>query len=156
MNPEAKIPTHVVYVTAFIQKDDKYLLAKRSKNDPQAGGTWSTPGGKVEMEIGRGVIEATLKKEIAEEVGLTIQDEIDYLGSDAFMRVSGHHVVGLIFLTYWKSGEAEVLEDQDEIGWYSLEQLNNLTDLPNYLQSNVNLLDKYIQSSDTHNNKKQS
>src|ERR1035437_3201383 len=107
MENETDINTHVVLVTAFILKKDRILLAKRSKNDPQAGGLWSMPGGKVDLDVGKSIIENTLKKEIKEEVGIEIEDEIFYLGSDAFTRVSGHHVIVLIYLTYWKSGEAK-------------------------------------------------
>ncbi len=144
MTNETDIQTHVIFVGAFVQKDNKFLLARRSKNDAQAAGFWSIPGGKVDMELGDGIIEDTLKREIAEEVGITIKDKIDYLGSDGFIRVSGHHVVGLNFLTQWSSGEAQALEDQEEVAWYTLEELTNLPDLPKFLKSKVALLQNFV------------
>ena len=54
MIKETDINTHVILVTAFVQKGNKFLLSKRSKEDPQAGGMWATPGGKVDLEVGTG------------------------------------------------------------------------------------------------------
>ena len=144
MTEENDIHTHVVFVTAFIQKGNKFLLAKRSKSDPQAGGMWSTPGGKVDMDVGENIVEITIKREVMEEVGLTIEDHIEYLGSEGFIRVSGHHVVGLIFLARWKSGIAKPLEDQEKIAWYTIEELSELSDLPNYFKARVKLLASYL------------
>jgi 8-oxo-dGTP diphosphatase len=144
MKNETDINTHVVLVTAFIIKNNKILLAKRSKNDPQAGGLWSIPGGKVDLEVGKSIIENTLKKEIKEEVGIRIKDKIIYLGSEAFTRVSGHHVIALIYLAFWKSGKAKPLEDQEEIQWLSLAQLNKKSDLPDFLKSKLKLLTDFL------------
>jgi ADP-ribose pyrophosphatase YjhB (NUDIX family) len=145
MKNEVDINAHVVLVTAFILKKNKILLAKRSKNDLQAGGLWSMPGGKVDLEVGKSVIENTLKKEIKEEVGIEIKDEIFYLGSNAFTRVSGHNVIELIYLAYWKSGKAKPLEDQEEVKWLSLDQLNRKGDLPDFLKSKLKLLTDFLE-----------
>ncbi|MBI3887744.1 NUDIX domain-containing protein [Candidatus Microgenomates bacterium] len=95
---ENDINTHVILVMGIVQKGNKFLLAKRSSKDPQAGGEWAIPGGKVDLETGPEVIEKTLKRELLEEVGVEIMDEIKFVCDDAFVRVSGHHVVGLVFL----------------------------------------------------------
>ena len=90
------------------------------------------------------MIESTIKREVEEEVGIIVTNKLDYLGSDAFIRVSGHHVVSLTFLAHWKSGKAKPLEDQEEVAWYSLKQLKELSDLPKYLQSGVALLESFL------------
>ena len=144
---ETDIITHVVLVTAFIKKDDKYLLSRRSVNDPQASGRWSTPGGKVDLETGDNIIEDTIKREIKEEVGIEIEDNIYYLGSDGFVRVSNHHVVALTFLAEWKSGEAQALEGQEEVAWYTLEELKQMDYLPNYLKRRLQFLINYLSSA---------
>ena|SRR3989344_4364997 len=143
---EQNIPTHVVAVFAIVQKGDKFLIAKRSSDDPQAGGMWSVPSGKVELLEGEMVVEETLNKEVMEEVGLEIEDEIIYLGSEGFIRVSGHHVVGLTFLCKWKKGIAKPLEDQDEVKWVTIEEFNKLKDMPEYLTGKFNYLEKYLNS----------
>jgi ADP-ribose pyrophosphatase YjhB (NUDIX family) len=143
---EKNIPTHVVAVMAVVQKGDKFLIAKRAGNDPQAGGQWSTPGGKVDMEKGFGIIENELKREIMEEVGLEVEDKFVYLGSEGFTRVSGHHVIALIFLAKWKGGEAKPLEHQEEIKWVTLKQLEEMKDLPDYMQNRIKQLHDYIET----------
>lgn len=39
---------HEVAVTAFIVKDGKYLICRRSPNKKRFPGMWSVPGGKME------------------------------------------------------------------------------------------------------------
>ncbi|OGM13465.1 hypothetical protein A3A76_03940 [Candidatus Woesebacteria bacterium RIFCSPLOWO2_01_FULL_39_23] len=137
---ETDISTHIVAVFAFIIKDGKVLLAKRSKDDPQAPGIWSVPGGNVDMDEGEGIIVKTLKKEVLEEVGLNIEDDIVLICDEGFYRVSGHHVIGLSFLCKWKDGVAKPLEDQDEVRWFTKEELKNFSKLPDYFKVRVNKL----------------
>lgn len=143
INKEKDIHTHVVLVTAFVQRGDKFLIARRSFSDPQAGGQWSTPGGKVDMEVGEDVILSTLKREIMEEVGVDIYSDIKLIKTDAFIRVSGHHVVGLHFLCRYKSGEPRPLEDQEEVGWFTLEDIM-YGDFPDYLKKRANAINLFL------------
>lgn len=140
---ETDINPHVVLVIAFIRKGQKFLLAQRSLTDAQAPGVWATPGGKVDSEVGDQVIEQTLHREIVEEVGLEIKDKIYYLGSDAFIRNSGHHVVTLLFLCDWKSGVAQPLEDQAAVAWHTLPKLQSLH-LPDYMKKRVQKLVNFL------------
>ena len=131
---EKDINTHVVAVMAIIKKEDKYLLAKRSASDPQAGG-------KVDNDVGVGVIEQSLKKEVMEEVGLEIEDHVEFIYDDAFIRVSGHHVVMMTFLCFYKSGEAKPLEDQEEVRWLTFSELKLMKDeLPDYTWKRIEAL----------------
>lgn len=141
---EKDINTHVVAVFAFVEKDGKILLAKRSSQDPQSPGIWFIPGGKVDMERGEGILEKTLKREVMEEVGIEIEDEIALVENEGFTRVSGHHVVGLTFLCKWKSGIVRPLEDQEEVRWFSKEELKNFSELPDYFKPRVEKLLKIL------------
>lgn len=122
---EKDINLHVVATFVWIKKGDTYLLAKRASDDPQAGGLWALPGGKVDMDQGDGIIEATLVREVMEETGLSIENFV-FLTSQGFVRVSGHHVVSLIFRADWVSGEAQALEGQEEVRWMSLQEIEQL------------------------------
>jgi 8-oxo-dGTP diphosphatase len=117
MNRE--IPLHVVFVEAWIKKGDQYLIAQRSLQDDQAAGEWSAPGGKVDLEVEEDIIENSLKREVMEEVGIEIENELELISSKSFIRSSGDHVVGMSFLATYKSGEPQPLEDQEAIKWMS-------------------------------------
>jgi len=145
LEEEKNIPVHVVAVFAFIEKNGKILLAKRSLNDPQAGGEWSIPGGKVEVDEGGAILLKSLKKEIREEVGLEIEDDIKLIWDEGFYRVSGHHVVGLTFLCRWKSGVAKALEGQEEVKWFDKKELKSFTGLPGYFRKRVSVLLKILE-----------
>lgn len=122
-----EIPLHVVFVEARIKKDNKYLVAKRSSKDDQAAGKWAVPWGKVEMDLESGIIENALKREVMEEVWVEIQN-LQFISSRSFIRSSWHHVVGLSFVAEHKSGEALPLEDQDEVKWVEIEEMEALFD----------------------------
>jgi len=121
------IPLHVVFVEARIKQWDMYLLAKRSSKDDQAAGKWAVPWGKVDMELESHIIENALRREVMEEVWVDI-DNFQFLGSRSFIRSSGHHVVGLSFVAEYVSGEALPLEDQDEVRWVKIEDMEELFD----------------------------
>lgn len=57
-------------VAAFIKKDNKVLIAKRSTGDESVFGKWEFPGGKVEEEETE---KQALKREIKEEFELDIK-----------------------------------------------------------------------------------
>ena len=46
-------------VSCFLDKEDKFLLLKRSPNKPQ-GSTWAMPAGKVEKDAKAGPVKANL------------------------------------------------------------------------------------------------
>lgn len=57
-------------VAALIQKDNKYLIAKRSTGDPNVFGKWEFPGGKVEPDEDE---FHAIEREINEEFELEIR-----------------------------------------------------------------------------------
>ncbi len=138
------IHTHVVLVAGFVQKGNKFLVARRDPKDNQSAGKWSVPGGKVDLELGENVVQRTLKRELKEEVGVEIADDIVLIGNDSFIRSSGHHVIGLIFLCKWKSGIAKPLEDHDKITWLTLQELTNFQEADEYFKNRINYLLKYL------------
>lgn len=146
---ESNIPVHVVAVFVFVKKGNKLLLTKRSSDDPQSGGEWSVPGGKVDMDEGFEIVEKTVQREVVEETGIQIKPNLTYLGSGGFYRVSGHHVVKLEFLAEWEKGVAQPLEDQDEVKWVTVDELKEISDLPKYITQRIPQLINFLNDPET-------
>ena len=110
---------HSIITNALIVKDDRILISQRALNEKHDPLKWTIPGGKVEKTEGNvfNILEKTLKREVKEEVGLTIKDDIRLISNNTFIRTGGQHVVALIFICYWKSGVAKPKEDTNDVKW---------------------------------------
>lgn len=93
------------------------------------GGMWGVPGGKVEISSGNifNIIEQTLSREILEEVGIEIENNVKLLTNNSFIRSTGHHVVSLYFECKWKSGIAMPLSDISDTLWIKKEDVELYT-----------------------------
>lgn len=118
---------YLVLVTAVIEREGTFLIARRSSKESELPGWWSLPGGKLESE-GPGtqnVLEKTLIREISEEVGLKIESKPRLISDSTFIRSNGEYVIWLVFLCRWLSGEAMPLEDTDAVAWITPEELKD-------------------------------
>ena len=117
--------THIVAIAALIKNAEKtkVLVLKRQKNEKFFAGKWHFPGGKVER--GESFLEA-LKREVKEEAGLEIYDEIRHIRDFHFIRKDGNHVVGITFEVTAKPGRIILNQDNDEYRWISPEEIHNL------------------------------
>lgn len=116
---------NIVLVTGVVEKNGKFLIAQRSFDEVQEPGKWSLPGGKVEVEgHDHDVLEKGVKREIKEEVGITIYDNPIYVCSGSFIRVDKAPVVSILFLCKWKSGIAKPLEDSIDVAWIDIKDLD--------------------------------
>jgi 8-oxo-dGTP diphosphatase len=102
-----------VAVGVLMRDDDSFLLTSRPEGKAYAG-YWEFPGGKLEANE---TVEQALRRELQEEIGITIQDcilwkteRIDY----------PHALVELNFckVTQW-TGELQMLESQS-FAWQQL------------------------------------
>lgn len=60
----------IIVVAALIEKEGKYLIAKRSTGDENVFGKWEFPGGKVEINETE---ENAIEREIKEEFEMNIK-----------------------------------------------------------------------------------
>lgn len=136
---------HIVLVKGWVKKDDQFLIAKRSREELQAGGEWFIPGGKVEDVNETDVLLRALKEEIKEEVNLSITDSVELIWSNSFTRKDGAHVVGLTFLCHYENGQAKPLEETSEVKWVDLAILSSMKDgVAPYFQTEIDRLFKYL------------
>ena len=109
-----------VAVAVILNKENKVLIAKRHDHLHQ-GGKWEFPGGKIEQNESA---KEALFREIAEEVGLTVQQ------ASPLMVLDYDYGDKLVSLNVWTvtdfTGEAIGAEDQ-EIRWITREKLINFT-----------------------------
>ena len=120
----------VVNVEGAVERDGRYLMIVRGANVSHAPGALSFPGGKVEAADGPDdALESTLRREIREEVGVEVDDEMRYVESHRFDTDDGKQVVGVTFLCRYRSGtpSADPAEVQ-AVRWMTPEQV--LRDAP--------------------------
>lgn len=117
---------YVVNVEAAIFKQDKWLIGERSETEDHAPGFFSMIGGKVENATNdNNILEETLKREVLEEVGVHIHDEIRYVKSSSFIADFGKHVIDIVFLCRHKEGEPIVCEPDElsSVCWMTIEEI---------------------------------
>ena len=134
----------IVNVEGAIYKNDRLLLIKRSEKEEHAGGGLSLVGGKVEREGNTtDILERTLKREIYEEVGIEVTN-LRYVNSSTFVTDSGLHVVDIVFLCDYLSGEAfaKDLDEVDDVIWLTTEQVLAKPEIPTFLKENITLANK--------------
>jgi 8-oxo-dGTP diphosphatase len=116
-----------VGVAIIVTKDDRVLLMKRK--GPHGTGTWSTPGGHLEMGE---TPEQCAAREAKEEVGLDVVDiRFRAVTNDVFEKTGRHYV------TIWMearsvSGEPTIASEREssEIGWFAWDSLPEPLFLP--------------------------
>jgi 8-oxo-dGTP diphosphatase len=105
----------VINVEGAICRDGKWLIIERSSKEEHAGGLLSLVGGTVENEgFSKDLLERTLKRELFEEVGITIEDDVDYVRNTSFVLPDGREVLDLVFYCEIASGEP-VAKSPDEV-----------------------------------------
>ena len=114
-----------VGVGVVVWKKEQFLLIKRGK-EPMKG-AWSIPGGR--QNLGETVKEAALR-EIREETGLDVEiiglvDVIDSIRKDDNGIVAWHATL-VDYAARHVSGEALAGDDALSVGWFTLEDLQDL------------------------------
>lgn len=111
------VPTFVVNVEAFVWHQGRYLMMVRGASEEIAPGALTPPGGKLEATGGQqDILEATLAREVREEVGVEVTDPL-YVESHTFEGAFNGRaivVVDVVFLCRYASGTPRA-EDPEEV-----------------------------------------
>ena len=115
-----------VAAKAVIVKDGKALVITRSSKEMQNGEfdyieVVDLPGGIIEPGE---KVEEGLRREVMEEVGLEVNVIKPIMVADHFG--SGLHIVGILFLCLYKSGEIRLGPEHDEYYWVDVDELRNM------------------------------
>jgi 8-oxo-dGTP diphosphatase len=129
---------YIVNVEGAIFKDGRYLLVVRGPGETHAAGMLSLVGGKVENAgESADILEATLRREILEEVGVEIGAMV-YVRSKSF-GAAEEPVMDVIFLCVYAGGEPRIV-DPDEVAaihWMSAQEAQDDPDAPIWTKEDV-------------------
>jgi 8-oxo-dGTP diphosphatase len=121
----------VLAVGAFILKDKKILIVKKSPYENIDAGLWTIPGGKIEKD--EPIIDG-LKREVKEEVNLEISN-YQWLGEDAF-ESNGFWFHAQHFLCHPKNGDVKLEKKLTAFNWLSKDEIENFT-LPRNIKKRI-------------------
>ena len=148
---------HAVSITAIlVNKEGKFLIAKRADFKKNWPGMWTVPGGKLEKKDYENrkfdtkashwynVIENTIRREVKEEVGLEL-GSVEYLVSLAFMRADDIPAVVISLYSEDYSGEVVLNDELVEYKWVNLEEAKNY-DLIEGIYEELEIADKKLKN----------
>lgn len=126
----------VIDVTAaIIEKDGKFLIAKRKKGK-HLENKWEFPGGKVEAGE---TPERCLARELQEEFGIIAQ--IADFVTESIFDYGDRRIKLLGYRAKYVSGEF-LLNDHDEIAWVSPREFNRF----DFAEADIPLIKKVLES----------
>ena len=135
-------------VEVAIEHEDKFLIIQRPSG-VHAGGLLAFPGGKVEKvdESDDGdILRAAAKREILEEVGLVLKDNLDYVVSSYFVSSdTGDHVIDSIFHCKVKKTTLKISVSKREVVnyyWMTAAEIDLAANCPAWLKKNVQDIQK--------------
>jgi 8-oxo-dGTP diphosphatase len=139
----------IVNVEAAIYKENKWLIIERSNKEKHAGGLLSLVGGKVEKEGNSlDILERTIKREIIEEVGVEVKNNLNYVHSTSFVTDSNEYVVDIVFLCEYESGKAypKAPDEVEAVMWLTVEEINSHHKAPIYLKESIRQAEKLLKT----------
>jgi 8-oxo-dGTP pyrophosphatase MutT (NUDIX family) len=140
-----KSTRYIVNVEAAIVHGERYLMIVRGQRETHAPGALSMVGGKVE---GAGnvasVLEATLRREIAEEVGVEVAPEPEYIESKSFVSDDGDPVIDVVFLCYYSGGTPAIADPGEvrAIRWMTAAEILAHPQAPPWLRQSIELAER--------------
>jgi 8-oxo-dGTP diphosphatase len=119
-------PFYIVNVEGVVYHQGRYLMIQRGADEAQDPLALAMPGGKVEGEGNlQDALEETVRREISEETGVEICQEVYYLESKTFVSSQNEPVVDIVFLCRWQSGEPRIIDphEVESVSWMTAEEI---------------------------------
>ena len=137
---------YIVNVEGVILRpvDNCYLMMVRGAGEDYLPGILTFPGGKVEgANFMDNVLEDTLRREIREEVGVEVYDDMVYVESHSFIG-DGEPCVDVVFLCRYKKGDAVIGDpgEVDSVHWMTFEDIIQHPDTPTWTKQSIKLAEK--------------
>ncbi len=152
---------HYIVVTGvLINKEGKYLIAKRADWEKAFPGKWTVPGGKLEVldyslkkkdtsEHWYNVLENVLKREIIEETNLEIKN-IGYVTSMVYIRPDEIPclIISLFAELKDQNSQIKLCNALTDYKWVDLNEAKNY-DLIEGIYEELEILDKKLKTGKT-------
>jgi 8-oxo-dGTP pyrophosphatase MutT (NUDIX family) len=145
---------HYVVVTGIlVNREGKFLIAKRADWEKAFPGKWTAPGGKLEVldyvlrekdtkDHWYNVLEGLLKREVMEEVGLEISN-IGYVTSMVYIRPDSMPCLIISLYAEANSEGVRLCNALTDHAWVSLEDARNY-DLIEGIFEELEILDRKL------------
>jgi len=130
-------------VTSFLNKEDYFLLLKRSGTVSSYRGKWAGISGSIEE--GESVLEAAYR-EISEETGI-VPAQLEHLCDGEVFSIPYTGFYWVVHPLLFRSDTFQVVlswENQGH-GWFKREEMAALDTVPNLIDALDDLLEKYRQ-----------
>jgi 8-oxo-dGTP diphosphatase len=136
---------YIVNVEGAVVRDGRYLMVVRGEQESHAPGVLAFPAGKVENAgEADNVLEETLRREIREEVGIEVHDDMVYVESTAFVADDGRPMVDVVFLCRYRSGEPAI-GDPGEVAavhWMTTEEILAHPRAPSWMRPSIKRMEQ--------------
>lgn len=132
-----------IVVQCAIEHENKFLIIKRPKGK-HAGGLLSFPGGKAEEQDERGdMLRNAVKREIFEETGLILEDQLDYITSSSFLGSDRIKYLNCVFHCVLKKTSLSINACEREVPkyyWMNQAEINQSNNSPEWLKGYINII----------------
>lgn len=141
----------VVNVQCAVVRDGRYLMIIRGDGVGHAPGVLAFPGGQTETGDGPfEVLETTAMREVLEETGVRVSRDLQYVRSGTFEIAGFGHVVDVLFLGEYESGEPTITDTLEvaDIQWMTAEEILEHSKTPPWLKVSVEQVESARRSWD--------
>lgn len=130
---------YLIVVECAIEHNSKFLIIKRPMG-VYAEGLLAFPGGKIEAideQPNTNILEAAVRREVYEEVGLTLEDPLRYVTSSYFIGNSDMPVITNVFHCKLAKTIPEIKASNKEVAdyyWLSYDEIISAKNSPDWLK----------------------
>jgi len=127
-----------ILVNGVVFKGETVLISQRSWEEEHMPGRWTIPGGKVDHADDDifDVLQKTVRREVMEETGVEIAEEMEIVSNNSYTKENGQHVIAIVFKCHYKSGEAKPLEDTIACKWATIDEVKAI-DFPPHVKEYI-------------------
>ncbi|MGN6670354.1 MAG: NUDIX hydrolase [Candidatus Nucleicultricaceae bacterium] len=138
----------VLVVECILEWQEKFLVIERPQG-VHAGGMLAFPGGKVEdvdAQTNTHVLETAVKREILEEVGLSLHQTPQYVMNSFFKDSRGNTILDVIFYARLEGSQPSILASPREVAsfhWMTTEDLKAAPHCPSWVLTYLEAAKKF-------------